>query len=55
MISEMKLEHFVGLGCLVAFGIWLLNNPKCDTGCRKVAGHMVAQGITGIVTGIVAT
>lgn len=50
----MKLQHFVVLGCLVALGLWLLNSPKCTGDCKKIAAHLTTQGITGIVTGLLA-
>jgi len=54
MIRIMKLQHLVVLGCLVAVGIWLLNSPKCTGDCKKIAAHLTTQGITGIVTGLLA-
>jgi hypothetical protein len=54
MIGDMKTQHLVVLILVVAFGVWLLNNPKCVGNCKKVAANITTQGIGGILAGLFA-
>ena len=33
----------------IAFGLFLLSNPKCNRGCRTLAEHLITHGIDELI------
>lgn len=50
-MNDNQFLVLVGLGVL---GLWMLSNPRCNTGCKTVAEHLLTHVIDDMLGGLLA-